>query len=214
MLVWNLINNICYSFFFFLNLINRGKEGLAVFLPSSGKPMDLYYANNSEKMVAPQVESVAFNADYPNICSKRKKHAWIHSEKYLFLSDLLKFGFLLPAEKHLACAAAERTLTACYTHTLIFYSLLFSSSFRETSCVCCGRAYTAGGCASTERAIWSGGRWAGARDGRFEGRCYKQSWQWKLNRARPTRGRGGGEGYSCIVELIWIMAGDNFTLIV
>lgn len=48
----------------------RNKQGLIVYLPLAGNPIDTYYAEKKADLISAKVESAAFNPDYPTILAK------------------------------------------------------------------------------------------------------------------------------------------------
>ncbi len=85
----------------------RTKPGLVVFLPSMKNPFDLYFAEHPEALLSNEVESVAFNADYPSILNKHLRCAAVESGLRVD-SLLMRFG--PNGEKLLSCSANKDIL--------------------------------------------------------------------------------------------------------
>lgn len=59
--------------------VGRKNPGLIIYLPLSGNALDYYYGQHPEKLLHGEVESAAFNPDYPTILSKHLECACAES---------------------------------------------------------------------------------------------------------------------------------------
>ncbi|MGB7441924.1 MAG: DEAD/DEAH box helicase [Coleofasciculaceae cyanobacterium] len=57
----------------------RKNPGLIIFLPVAQNPLDYYYGNNPQQLLRGEVESAAFNPDYPTILSKHLECCCVES---------------------------------------------------------------------------------------------------------------------------------------
>ena len=53
----------------------RSKAGLVVFLPNAQNPFDSYFAEHPKILLGNDIESVAFNPNYPSILNKHLRCA-------------------------------------------------------------------------------------------------------------------------------------------
>jgi DEAD/DEAH box helicase domain-containing protein len=71
----------------------RKQHGLVIYLPLAQKPIDVYYAKNPEQLLSKQVESAAFNPDYPIILGKHLECGCVESA--VSLQELnRRFGYV------------------------------------------------------------------------------------------------------------------------
>jgi len=69
----------------------RKQHGLVIYLPLGQNPIDVFYARHSEQLLSGEVESAAFNPDYPTILGKHLECGCIESS--LALKELnTRFG--------------------------------------------------------------------------------------------------------------------------
>ncbi|BAY19882.1 DEAD/DEAH box helicase-like protein (plasmid) [Anabaenopsis circularis NIES-21] len=69
----------------------RKQHGLVIYLPLGQNPIDVFYARHSEQLLSGEVESAAFNPDYPTILGKHLECGCIESS--LALKELnSRFG--------------------------------------------------------------------------------------------------------------------------
>ena len=69
----------------------RKQHGLVIYLPLAQNPIDVYYAQNPQHLLSGEVESAAFNPDYPTILGKHLECGCIESS--IDLSELnSRFG--------------------------------------------------------------------------------------------------------------------------
>jgi DEAD/DEAH box helicase domain-containing protein len=69
----------------------RKHHGLVIYLPLGQNPIDVYYARHNQKLLSGEVESAAFNPDYPTILGKHLECGCIESS--LTLGELnTRFG--------------------------------------------------------------------------------------------------------------------------
>ncbi|MBD0386623.1 MAG: DEAD/DEAH box helicase [Nostoc sp. C3-bin3] len=69
----------------------RKQHGLVIYLPLGQNPIDVYYARHNQKLLSGEVESAAFNPDYPTILGKHLECGCIESS--LTLRELnTRFG--------------------------------------------------------------------------------------------------------------------------
>jgi len=57
----------------------RTRHGLVIFLPVAQDPLDAFYGSHPEQLLAQEVESAAFNPDYPTILGKHLECASVES---------------------------------------------------------------------------------------------------------------------------------------
>jgi DEAD/DEAH box helicase domain-containing protein len=57
----------------------RSQHGLVVFLPVAQNPIDAFYGRNPEQLLSAQIESAAFNPDYPTILSQHLECSCVES---------------------------------------------------------------------------------------------------------------------------------------
>jgi DEAD/DEAH box helicase domain-containing protein len=57
----------------------RSKHGLVIFLPVAQNPLDTFYGRYPEQLLSSDVESAAFNPDYPTILSKHLECSCVES---------------------------------------------------------------------------------------------------------------------------------------
>lgn len=62
-----------------LGRAGRVKPGLVIFLPVSQNSLDYYYGKHPEQLLSPEVESAAFNPNYPTIVSKHLECCCVES---------------------------------------------------------------------------------------------------------------------------------------
>ncbi|MEH2038424.1 helicase-related protein [Nostoc sp.] len=55
------------------------QHGLVIYLPLGQNPIDVYYARHNQKLLSGEVESAAFNPDYPTILGKHLECGCIES---------------------------------------------------------------------------------------------------------------------------------------